>query len=61
MAAAKRLTVCELHKQGFCHIEKAGHKVSTQGLVKGVLCKGTVCEDFEYRYICSFYPIEQVK
>ncbi len=60
MAKEKVLQVCDLHKLGFCHIEKAGPKVETHGQVKGQSCKGTVCEDFEYKYICSYFPINKL-
>jgi hypothetical protein len=61
MARLRKLEVCDLHKKGICHIEKAGPIVDTEGLVKGQKCKGKVCEDFEYRFICSNYPIEKEK
>lgn len=60
MTKARKLEVCELQKKEICHIEKAGLIVDTEGTVKGQMCKGKVCEDFEYRFICSYYPIEKI-
>lgn len=57
MAKARSLTLCNLHKDGFCHIDRAGPIVATTGMVGGKLCTGMVCEDFEYKYICSFYKV----
>lgn len=57
MAQFRKLQVCNLVKEGFCHIVKAGPMIDTIGIVGGATCTGKVCEDFEYKYICGHYPI----
>lgn len=60
MTKERVLKVCDLHKQGFCTIKKAGTMVEVQGLVNGNLCKGKACEDFDHKYICSAFPITKL-
>lgn len=61
MAKEKNLTKCELRKKGFCTEGHAGEMVQAVGMVQGKRCTGKVCADFEGRFICAAYPIEEVK
>jgi hypothetical protein len=59
MVKKGNLRLCNLHKEGFCHVEKAGPKVVVTGMLGGKMCKGTVCEDFEGKCMCGAFPIEK--